>query len=161
MLAFINRTDDLALRTESSRALSAAIRSLHLSTSPTSSTSTNSIDGSLPIEHAKTTLAENPDVVEALTRMIRDALGEEEKAAKANGGQARGRFEVVLTEAIVGLVLLASSNNKGGKFTVYPLGDTGHQKENSAVSHRMFVNFVLSRAVECRSTCRPCPHKTS
>lgn len=93
--------------------------------------------------------------------MIRDALGEEEKAAKANGGQARGRFEVVLTEAIVGLVLLASSNNKGGKFTVYPLGDTGHQKENSAVSHRMFVNFVLSRAVECRSTCRPCPHKTS
>lgn len=124
LLAFISRTDDLPLRIEATRALSAAIRSLYLS-SPSPTSNSSSLPSRLStspanIKSARHALGSNDAVVEALMRMVRDALGEEEKGAKAEGASASGiggrRFEVVLVEGIVGLVLIASSPdvNVGG-----------------------------------------------
>jgi hypothetical protein len=156
LLAFISRTNDLPLRTEATRVLSAAVRSVHLSPlplSPSNATPSSPFSfspliespirpSSSDIRSAKDTLGSDEAVVEALTRMLRDALGEELKstkaaaaaAAHAQGGESphamgRGRFEVVLVEAIVGLILLASTSGtdatsgtverEGGKLPVF------------------------------------------
>ena len=91
ILALIKRTDELQLRSESTRILINLIRSLFSA----SSTSPNE-----DVERAKEAVLEKKEIVEAVSEQVRRS----------------GKYPVLVNEGIVALSLLSGNGEKGGEY---------------------------------------------